>query len=308
MIRPVSLGVPLRRGTKMRNLLRLLLIAGFASYSLSDPFLIEVTEDDGDDGDDGYGGYRLPGIHIPSSYIINLQVSADVFSGDSTAFNGTVVIDFQVTDETDNIQIHAPVDVDAVSLQGDGQAINISDYSSYNSTTAILTITAEEVLTTAVNYTLTIEYTGVLRSSNMNGFYRSEYYESDGTKHYLVTSKFEPTWARYAFPSFDEPQLKARFTLVLIYPRNLSLSALGNTPQQSVEDVDDEYEKVTFGESPVMSTYLVAFIVSRFTCSAGANLTDEVPYQVCSRPETEGDRAWAVEVGPPPNEGPGGLY
>lgn len=47
-----------------------------------------------------------------------------------------------------------------------------------------------------------------------------------------------------------------------------------------------------------MSTYLVAFIVSKFTCTAGANLTSNVPHQVCSRNETTVDRVLANTNGP----------
>lgn len=47
-----------------------------------------------------------------------------------------------------------------------------------------------------------------------------------------------------------------------------------------------------------MSTYLVAVVVSKFTCTAGANITGGVPHQVCSRNDLAADRALANEVGP----------
>lgn len=45
-----------------------------------------------------------------------------------------------------------------------------------------------------------------------------------------------------------------------------------------------------------MSTYLVAFVISDFTCTAGDSVGD-APYQVCSRDDEADNRAWAVEIG-----------
>ena len=47
----------------------------------------------------------------------------------------------------------------------------------------------------------------------MAGFYKSSYKENGETK-YLATTQMEPTDCRRAFPSFDEPALKAILTLL----------------------------------------------------------------------------------------------
>lgn len=46
-----------------------------------------------------------------------------------------------------------------------------------------------------------------------------------------------------------------------------------------------------------MSTYLLAFAISEFTCTEGYSVESGVAHRVCSRPEAEPDRAWAVEIG-----------
>ncbi len=57
--------------------------------------------------------------------------------------------------------------------------------------------------------TLSIDYTGIL-NDKLRGFYLSK----TKTRNYAVT-QFEPTDARRAFPSFDEPAYKATFDIAL---------------------------------------------------------------------------------------------
>jgi len=51
---------------------------------------------------------------------------------------------------------------------------------------------------------------------------------------YLATTHFEPTYARSAFPCFDEPQFKARFKMSII--RDRFHIALFNMPVINTED------------------------------------------------------------------------
>lgn len=46
----------------------------------------------------------------------------------------------------------------------------------------------------------------------------------------IATSKFEPTYARQAFPCFDEPNLKAKYVVHLLKPKDESYIALSNYP------------------------------------------------------------------------------
>lgn len=52
---------------------------------------------------------------------------------------------------------------------------------------------------------------------------------------YLVTTHFQPTSARSAFPCWDEPQYKARFKIGAVRQRNYV--ALSNMPLDNTEDV-----------------------------------------------------------------------
>ena len=103
----------------------------------------------------------------------------------------------------------------------------------------------------------------------MAGFYRSSYKEKDGSTKYMATTQMEPTDARRAFPCFDEPALKATYTVTLIADENHT--CLSNMDQASEKTIDSKVtggkrKAVTFNKTPLMSTYLLAFIIGELKC------------------------------------------
>ncbi|KAK9764313.1 hypothetical protein K7432_008285 [Basidiobolus ranarum] len=92
----------------------------------------------------------------------------------------------------------------------------------------------------------------------MAGFYRSSYNDKDGNKQHMAVTQFEATDARRAFPCWDEPALKATFDITLRVRKDLT--ALSNMNVISESEVDGLNE-VKFATTPIMSTYLVAFVV-----------------------------------------------
>ncbi len=128
----------------------------------------------------------------------------------------------------------------------------------------------------AGRHSLEIRYTGIL-NNELRGFYLSK----TAKRNYAVT-QFEPTDARRAFPSFDEPALKATFDVSMVVDK-------GDTAISNTNIVSDtpgpEADKHTihFATTPKMSTYLVAFLVGDFQCTSGES--DGTPIRACATPD-----------------------
>ncbi len=135
--------------------------------------------------------------------------------------------------------------------------------------------------------TIQIEYTGIL-NNQLRGFYLSK----TAKRNYAVT-QFEPTDARRAFPSFDEPAMKATFSTTLIVDQgdtaisntNIVADNPGPTPAKHT---------IQFATTPKMSTYLVAFLVGDFQCVSGSS--DGIPIRACATPDKVQMGTYAVKA------------
>ena len=86
-------------------------------------------------------------------------------------------------------------------------------------------------------------------NKGMTGFYKSNY---DGKPIY--STYFEPTYARRAFPCFDQPDMKATFSISInADPEDVVLS---NSSLEETMGLIRHFKK-----TGKMSTYLVTFVV-----------------------------------------------
>lgn len=113
---------------------------------------------------------------------------------------------------------------------------------------------------------LRIDYYGKINQS-MAGFYES-HYAADGQQIPIAVTQFQESDARRAFPCMDHPAHKARFTVSLIIDSHLT--AIANTPVSDQTLLENGKTKVTFQQTPKMSTYLLFFGVGHFTHRPGA--------------------------------------
>ncbi|GIY67276.1 hypothetical protein CEXT_144261 [Caerostris extrusa] len=112
---------------------------------------------------------------------------------------------------------------------------------------------------------------------------------------YLATSKFQPTYARQAFPCFDEPSFKSTFSVSLVHEKEYT--ALSNMPEEITEPVPNTDLFVTrFKKSVPMVTYLACFIVCDFEYKATTTASGK-PFRVYSVPHLVNTTSYALEVG-----------
>ncbi len=134
---------------------------------------------------------------------------------------------------------------------------------------------------------IAIEFTGIL-NNELRGFYLSK----TSRRNYAVT-QFEPTDARRAFPSFDEPAFKATYDVTLVVDKGDT--AISNSPIASdTPGPTPGKHTIKFDITPKMSTYLVAFLVGDFQCTAGEQ--DSVAIRVCATPDKVALTSYGVDV------------
>ncbi len=197
---------------------------------------------------------RLPKDVLPIHYDIYLRPNLI-----DLTFKGIVTVDLDVKNSTKTLVCNsADLKINAVKVN-DVEAAGF-ELSEENET---LTINLATNLAAGSKAKLVCDFVGEL-NDKMKGFYRSKYVH-EGETRYAATTQFEATDARRCFPCWDEPALKATFSLNVSAPKNRVV--LSNMP--CIDETKDEEDPIAyrvchFDKSPIMSTYLVAIIVGEF--------------------------------------------
>ena len=195
----------------------------------------------------------LPNNVKPLRYAIHLTPDLYAYT-----FDGEETIDVEVLEATDTIVLNAAeMSISAASIMDAGNAAVDASAIELNAADETVSISFPSAIQPGPAV-LRIAFTGEL-NDRLTGFYRSVYTRADGTFRTMATTQFEPSSARRAIPCWDEPAMKASFQLTLTVPADMD--TVSNMPPTD-ETVDGDTKTVRFGESPVMSTYLLAFIVA----------------------------------------------
>ena len=207
------------------------------------------------------GRELLPSNVVPTHYDLTLEPD---FS--KLTFDGSVVIDLDVAENSKSISLHTlDLDLHSIKVTASGAVISSAPKFSYDEASQVTTLELPEPIPKGSQAQASISFTGQL-NDKMAGFYRSTYKDADGKAGILATTQMEPTDARRAFPCFDEPALKAKFTVTLIADKDLTcLSNMDVASETQVQSTMSGTIKkaVKFNTSPLMSTYLLAFIVGK---------------------------------------------
>ncbi|KAJ1662522.1 hypothetical protein IW140_003841 [Coemansia sp. RSA 1813] len=204
-----------------------------------------------------YANDLLPTTVTPTRYDIHLR--PDIESGKVT---GSVMIVATVNNATQHIVLHAAASLSISSVtvrSGLAVAASVTDKDiSYDAHLEMASIRLPHVLASGTSIGITIGFVGKL-GDGMNGLYRCKYRNRAGELASMLVTQFQAKSARMAFPCWDEPAIKARFTLSLTVPE--SHTALSNMPVVDTVSLDGGGLKtVYFDETPVMSTYLLAIV------------------------------------------------
>ena len=200
----------------------------------------------------------LPANIRPIRHDLSLAPDLSTFT-----FDGEQTIDLEVLTPTSSIVMHsAEIEIDKASLALDNGTTLAPESIEYDTDRETVSLSFADVLPAGPG-TLSMSFTGEL-NDRLRGFYRSRYTDESGNERYLATTQFEATDARRAFPCWDEPSWKAAFKITLVVASDLV--AISNMHVENETALEDGRKSVSFAETPVMSTYILAFVVGDIRC------------------------------------------
>ena len=228
----------------------------------------------------------LPAGVRPRHYRLTLRPDLKSFT-----FSGNAVIEVELAEPTRTITMNAAeLEVASASLSIGGETVDHRSIAlNAEAETVALSFPLELPPGPAQ---LSLAFTGEL-NNKLLGFYRSEYQTPEGETRYLATTQFEATDARRAFPCWDEPAAKAVFEVTLEFDQQYQ--AVSNTPAVEETRPRPGIKAVRFAPTPVMSTYLLAFVVGDLT-AVEAEAADGTLVRVWTTPGKENQAGFALDT------------
>lgn len=173
---------------------------------------------------------------VPDEYYINLDVSMQ-----NLEYNGNVTIRIKAIDSTQSFRLDSLAAVSDVRSTANLE--NWRKYSDY------IIIELKEPLVPLQEEEIFLAFNGHIKTNTTSGFYAS--LQSD----LMAITQFETDGANSVFPCFDDPALKAFFTLEIAVES--PFYAIGNMEVEEITGLDKSVYK--FKKTPKLSTYLVAW-------------------------------------------------
>jgi len=182
-------------------------------------------------------------------------------------FDGVVKIKFTITNQTKEFPFYSKVtSINSQKLVGeDGKEVEIKSIE-VDPTSTVGKVKVAQDFQLNKPYELTLNFTGDIQNGNAGevGLFFNQYQSTLETneQHYLIGTQFEALSAREMYPSVDDPHFKATINLTIIYPKGAKIFS------NSLPKKDEEHSKyrqlVTFKPTPIMSTYLLAFVIGDY--------------------------------------------
>lgn len=210
--------------------------------------------------------YRLPNNSIPLRYDLRLKVNVDV--GFETFF-GHVKIQIKILAASDLITLHSrDLHIKAIKFFDQHLPFN------YDVKREFLTVNLPKKMQAGNEITLDISYVGQFIKNATKGFVLAS---CDDTNY--IFTHFEPIFARMCLPCYDEPAIRAVFSVKIEH--GSSYDALSNMPVMSRDKTEDNHTVTTFQDTPPMQSYLLAFFIHKFVFLE--NNQTRVPQRIYAR-------------------------
>jgi cytosol alanyl aminopeptidase len=198
-------------------------------------------------------GSKAPTV-IPLKY--TLQLVTDIEKG-LTAYSGNVTIEVKVEkDDTSIIFLNMQgLEITKVDVFNDTSHFIPDNFVVGPPNNEVITLRTNAFLSTGV-YTIEMSFRGNLRNDSL-GFFSSV----SGKENIIAATNFHSSFARYAFPCFDDPQFLVEFNLEIQH--NKFFSAISST-KGKIFLLDDEYAVTVFEKTDLIPIHAFGFAVQNY--------------------------------------------
>ncbi|XP_070155169.1 aminopeptidase N-like [Polyergus mexicanus] len=239
--------------------------------------------------------YHLPNNVKPIHYNIELilPIKGDIFRGESN-------VSIEIYAETQYIELHSAnlvitkttlinKNIQKSKNNAEKSVYKPIEFSYVHKTNTYIMYFIDEIL--PGNYTLNINFLGKA-TNNTEGLFRTSYKNKEGKKismptiiaillfkarfllfnRWLFATYLQTTGARYLFPCWDEPNLRAQFTISVKHPQEYR--ALSNMPIENERSAENNMIWTHFITTPPMPSYFVTIAIIGYTSDFIANEID----------------------------------
>ena len=227
---------------------------------------------------------KLPKDVVPIQYTAHLvpDVANNTFSGSET-------VEIEVKKSTSSIMLNAlNMEIDGATLSGKDLAqMTLEPVLDKQAQTLSFKLAKELA---PGRYMLSLKFRGVVNREPRGLFYLK--YKSGEADKSLLASTMEPTDARRLLPTWDEPSFRAKFKLTVDVPANFK--AFSNTPPEKQETLQNGLQRVSFGVTPKMPSYLFVLVAGEMARNAGSQ--DGVEIGIVAPVGKEGATQFALDA------------